>query len=379
MLSKSAIRRREFLYQVHLWTGLIGALLLIPICLTGSYLVFHVAIDSTLNPERHVPSDARVELPPEEYIRIVDEAIPETDPGALFIPAPAGAPVIVATTYPERPAKGEQQHRVFAWVDPASGRILDTNDSKTTFIAWAHRFHFYLAADGTRGRQLVGLSGILLLLSAVTAIWMWWPKPRDLWRSVSWQSRQKTSRNLHFVFGIWIAIPMVILATTGIYLSFPDASARAVGLFTEIEEPIPLAEPIPARPQSDLHSRPADVIEAARGAVGDAAFMALDFPALEQRNWTVTFRGAGGPPTSVLVEDASLRVSRPEAPTPPKAGDRFTHLMHILHDGTELGLAYRWILFVAGLLPGLLLVTGVILWLRRRSLRARAAANRARA
>ena len=379
MLSKSAIRRREFLYQVHLWTGLIGALLLIPICLTGSYLVFHVAIDAALNPERDVEPDAVVALTPGEYIDGVAAAFPETDPGALFIPAPQGAPVIAVTFYPERPDAGEQQHRILLWLHPEDGRVLDTNDSKTTFIAWAHRFHFYLAADGTWGRQLVGLSGILLLVSTVTAIWMWWPRLRDLWRSLTWQTHRKPSRNLHFVFGIWIAVPMLILAATGIYLSFPDASARAVSAFTEIEQPVALQEPVPGRPLAELRSDPSEVIAAGLAAIGEGSFMGVDMPALETADWTVTTRVPGGPPKAVLVTDGTLDTSVPAPPAEPKPGDRLTRLVHALHDGMELNLVYRWIIFVAGLLPSLLLVTGVILWLRRQSLRARAAANRARA
>lgn len=379
MLSKSAIRRKEILYQVHLWTGLIGALLILPVCLTGSYLVFHVPIDTALNPERQVEATASVELAPEQYIDIVDEAFPETDPGVLFIPAPQGAPVLVITTYPELPEYGEQQHRLFAWLHPNDGRILDTNDSKKTFIAWAHRFHFYLSADGGWGRQLVGLSGILLLASVITAIWMWWPKPRDLWRSVSWQKRQKTSRNLHFVFGIWIVIPMLLLSATGIYLAFPGFSAGTVSLFAEIEEPIPLQEPQRATKQSELQSRPAEVIAAAVDSGVSGRLMALDFPAIGTEHWTVTLRPSEGPPHAVLVEDGTLGISTPAPPPEPKAGDRFTHLMHLLHDGIDGGLVYRWILFVTGLLPVVLLITGVILWLRRRKLAARIAANQHKA
>lgn len=378
MLSKSAIRRREVLYQIHLWTGLIGALLLIPISLTGSYLVFHVAIDTALNPEREVERDAVVALAPEEYLRGVAAEFPETDPGALFMPAPQGAPVIAVMFYPERPDAGEQQHRIFVWLHPEDGRVLDANDSKTAFIAWAHRFHFYLSADGTRGRQLVGLIGILLLVSTITAIWMWWPKLRDLWRSLTWQKRQKLSHNLHFVFGIWIAIPMLILAATGIYLSYPDASGRMVSAFTEIEQPVALQEPVPGRPLAELQSTPAEVIAAGLAAIGEGDFLGVDMPVLGTEDWTVTARVPGGPPKAILVRDGTLDTAEPAPPAEPTPGDRFTHLMHILHDGTELGLPYRWIIFIAGLLPTLLLVTGVILWLRRRATKARAAAVRAR-
>ena len=50
-MSKLAWRRTWF--QVHKWIGLILAILIIPLSLTGSALVWDEALDHGLNPQRY--------------------------------------------------------------------------------------------------------------------------------------------------------------------------------------------------------------------------------------------------------------------------------------------------------------------------------------
>src|SRR3546814_9534269 len=63
-MSKQAWRRAWF--QVHKWIGLILAILIIPICLTGSALVWKGATDRIANPARYATSGATI-LPTERY------------------------------------------------------------------------------------------------------------------------------------------------------------------------------------------------------------------------------------------------------------------------------------------------------------------------
>ena len=52
--------------QVHIWIGLLLAILIIPICLTGSALVWHDWLDAQLEPQRHA-SYGEAGLPPSAY------------------------------------------------------------------------------------------------------------------------------------------------------------------------------------------------------------------------------------------------------------------------------------------------------------------------
>jgi len=44
--------------------------------------------------------------------------------------------------------------------------------------------------------------------------------------------------------------------------------------------------------------------------------------------------------------------------------------MRRLHDGTDMGLAWRIIIFIGGIVPALVAITGIVMWLRGRGWRA---------
>ena len=53
--------------------------------------------------------------------------------------------------------------------------------------------------------------------------------------------------------------------------------------------------------------------------------------------------------------------------------------MRRLHDGDDMGPVWQTIIFIGGIIPALLGVTGIIMWLRTRTWRANAKAKRAAA
>jgi uncharacterized iron-regulated membrane protein len=58
-------RLRQLWFQIHKWIGLALAVLIVPISLTGSALVWNDWVDEALNPERRVSAPAS--RPPSAY------------------------------------------------------------------------------------------------------------------------------------------------------------------------------------------------------------------------------------------------------------------------------------------------------------------------
>ena len=50
--------------------------------------------------------------------------------------------------------------------------------------------------------------------------------------------------------------------------------------------------------------------------------------------------------------------------------------MRKIHDGTDMGLVWQVIIFLGGILPAILAITGIIMWARARSWRGELAARR---
>ena len=53
-MSSATIKLRKLWLQVHKWVGLLLAMVIIPVSVTGSALVWHDGLDEMLNPERVV-------------------------------------------------------------------------------------------------------------------------------------------------------------------------------------------------------------------------------------------------------------------------------------------------------------------------------------
>ena len=56
--SARRVSARKLWFQVHKWIGIMLAVLIVPISLTGSALVWHDWLDETLNPQRHAAAPA---------------------------------------------------------------------------------------------------------------------------------------------------------------------------------------------------------------------------------------------------------------------------------------------------------------------------------
>ena len=355
MAGSTTLRLRKIWFQLHKWIGILLAILIIPISLTGSALVWHDWLDEALNPERRTAAVAT--LPASAYEAAARRALA---PGEALVsiayPQSTGPIVAVATRAPA--PGGGRPVRTSLYLDPADGRVLDRARSNEGLVHVFHVLHGSLMVPGV-GRQIVGWIGVFMLLSSLTGLWLWWPLTGGVSRGLRWKRQAATSANLHHQAGFWIAIPLAMLSFTGAWISFPAFFAQISG------DP---AGPSPAERMRRMAAMPAaetrlDVdtalILAQKYATGPLA--AIAWPASKEPQWKITFRGEGG--TAEVVVDDAIGATRPPQPPQPETVAR---TMRRLHDGTGMGAVWQVIIFVGGILPALLAVTGVMMWLRSR-------------
>ena len=353
---------RSFWFQFHKWIGLALAILIIPLCLTGSALVWHDWVDAKLNPERHSLSSGTASLPPSAYVGAARDVLP-TGHGIVSLRMPKGEAVVVTAAPAAQPGVTPRGRpvRTMVYLDPGTGKVIDTARSNAGPVAIMHSLHGNFLYPGW-GRTAVGWVGVAMLISSRTGIWVWWPVAGSLIRGLRWRRHRNFDTNLHHLMGFWISIPLFILSATGVWISFPSVFGPLVGVpapRTPVVRPQPIAAPL-----QSLDSVVAGAAKAVDGKVSG-----IDWPTDRKSEWTVTLGKR-----SAKVDEASGAVEAvPPKPAPPEPVAR---LMRRIHDGTNMGVVWQIIVFLGGLLPAALAVTGVIMWWRARDWRGEVAERR---
>jgi uncharacterized iron-regulated membrane protein len=109
-----------------------------------------------------------------------------------------------------------------------------------------------------------------------------------------------------------------------------------------------------------------DAAHAAAQPHATGSLVSIAWPTQAAPEWRISFRREGGN-AEVKVADASGEATLPSPPRPETTARK----MRRWHDGTGMGPVWQAIIFLAGILPALLAVTGVIMWLRTRRWRGR--------
>ncbi|HYW16865.1 MAG TPA: PepSY-associated TM helix domain-containing protein [Allosphingosinicella sp.] len=360
MASADRSRLRRLWFQIHKWIGLALALLIVPISLTGSALVWHDWLDERLNPERAAAGAAS--LPPSAYAAAARRfAEPGERLSSLAFPRGEG-PVVATLARAGQPAGGRPV-RTLLHLDPASARLLDRSASDEGAVRILHVLHGSLMVPGV-GRQIVGWVGVAMLLSSLTGLWLWWPLSGRFSRGLKWRRRSTTSDNLHHQSGFWVALPLAMLSFTGAWISFPAFFAILSG-----DPPGPsMAERMrrnSALPAAETRLSPDSALAAAR-PLAPGALTGLTWPTGPEAGWKISFARPGGA-AEITVDDRSARATPPK-PAQPETTAR---LMRRLHDGTGMGPVWQTIIFIGGIIPLILAVTGILMWLNVRRVRAR--------
>lgn len=339
------IRLRNFWFQLHKWLGITLAILVIPISLSGSALVWHDWLDEQINPQRYRAAPAPM-LAPSAY---AESALRLAKPGerisSLNFPGERGTVQAVLT----KPSPGGgRPSRATVYLDPATAAPIERAGSGDGILRLLHVLHGSLMVPGV-GRQVVGWVGVAMLISSLTGIWLWWPLKGSIRRGLRWNRRPDFNSNLHFQAGFWISVPLAVLSATGVWISFPTVFSGAPGG--------------PPGGGAQVIEQPRLTPQAAAAAaqpIAQGSLKSLGWPTDKKPEWTVTLKGKGAT-TEVKVQDADA-----SAKLLPRKPETLARTMRRIHDGTGMPFAWQVIIFVGGILPAALAVTGVLMWLRMR-------------
>jgi uncharacterized iron-regulated membrane protein len=363
MRKPNRVRLRGVWVQIHLWLGLTLGVVGVFIGLSGSILVYDRALDTRLNPQRYAISGTQMALPFSAYAERAAQALEgRVRPTAIRLPDGEDGPVIVFA----RAGAGPFQR---VYLDPPTGRVLDTASARDPLL-WIRSFHDSLTLREYSGREIVGVVGIAMLVSSLSGIYLWWPA-RGIGREAFGFRRGFTLlRNLHYTVGFWGALVLATLSFTGIFIAFPDAGRTAVAAFGAVS---PSPRGIQAPEGAGRPIAPDEAVAIARTLYPDASVIGLGFPTGPRGVYRVNLREAGDRSprsgTVLFIDPRSGAILLRADRSTRTAGDGFILWQRILHEGSAFGVAGRIVTLLGGLLPPVLMVTGLFMWLRQRRTR----------
>lgn len=357
---------RAAFFRLHSWLGIVTGVGLLLVAWTGSLVVFNDEIEWVLDPE--VRADpARGVVPLNDVVA----AIQHRHPGLRLELHPQIGPhwVHVAYVY-----QGRTQRMLL--VDPASAAIRrdDAMDGYVfSYSYFLRQLHVRLLM-GYWGRVLVGAFGVTLLLSVLTSLRIYREWFRSLLRLRRNEGRRIFHMDLHKAIGLWSLLFNLMFAVTGAVLGlenlyyriWPPAITDVIAL-----PPPTFAVPVPITPDTLV----------AGLARFDPAFRPTAIGVREDGTLSVS----GDHPGVLAAEGASryeasagtgvVTASR-DARREPWPGYLYNLLdpLHFGYFGERWGLAAGYAVellwFVAGLAPGVLAITGGVMWTIRRGRRA---------
>ena len=136
-------RLRATWLQVHKWIGLTLAILIIPISLTGSALVWKGWVDQQLQPQRYA-SMGPAALPPSAYAGAVAASLQPGERLSELRFQTDGKPLIAVVT---KPSEGRPT-RTQVWIDPRDASIVDRAPANSGIIQVMHVLHGSLMVPG---------------------------------------------------------------------------------------------------------------------------------------------------------------------------------------------------------------------------------------
>lgn len=381
-------RLRRIIFWCHLPIGVLGGIIILIMCVTGTLLAYEKQITSwadTRGYRAHPPSPTVRHLPVETLIAKARQTR-QGVPSSVTLRADAAAPAEISFG---REAK--------LFVNPYSGQVLGEGSPRArSFFRFVTDWHRWLGAKGegrTVARAVTGACNFGFLFLVMSGVYLWWPQKwtKRLVRNVTWFRRGLPPRgrdfNWHNVIGFWSAVPLFIIVLSAVTLSYAWAGNLAYRIVGETP-PAPRSNQPPAntgptrgdkdQPGGEQLARLDAPWARAEQQVSGWQSITLQLPPTPDATLTFSIdQGNGGQPqkrSQLTLDRTTAEVVRWEPFSTYSRGRKLRSILRFAHTGEVAGVAGQTI---AGLVSagGIVMVwTGLAMawrrlrdWLTRRS------------
>ena len=221
LLSKKRKNESWFKYSVrllHIWLGLLSSFVIFTVCITGSIYTFKNQIIDLYNYDKVYVSEENIETI--SYDTISDSFLKKgIKINQITISDAANKSLVIGyiNTITSNPGT--------YYVNPYSGEIVGSGDySLENFFSIVLNIHRSLLINEV-GKQIVGASILIFVGMLISGLILWWPKK---WKQlkqglkIKWNAKfTRINFDLHNVYGFYFFVPLLFIAITGLYVSYP--------------------------------------------------------------------------------------------------------------------------------------------------------------
>jgi uncharacterized iron-regulated membrane protein len=224
---------RPILFWCHLACGVTAGLVIVVLCVTGTALMYQREMQLWADTHSYRTADpaGTPDAPASAIVAAAETSAGQGPATSLVLRADPTMPAAVtvgSTTLYVNP------HTTTVYGEGTGGRLR-------AFFATMTSWHRYMAAsleNRASGRVVTGAANLIFLFIVASGVVLWWPRSLR-WgalRNGVWFRRGLTPKardfNWHHVFGFWSAVPLLVVVSTAVVMSYPWANGmlyRAMG------------------------------------------------------------------------------------------------------------------------------------------------------
>lgn len=350
-------------FFLHSWLGLVSGIFLMLLGISGSALVFLKEIDHMINADllQVLPDGKPLSL--DTIYRKIGNDHPNLAGIAWLNPDAATDEAYEFRLY-QNDGKISTYDLGMISINPYSGKVLregNLKDLHPSIMYWILQFHWSFQL-GIPGMLLATIFGISMLLSSITGLIIY---RKYVWKVLLFKVKIKTnnwrtiSSSLHRIVGVWALAFNVIIFFTGFWMNKFSLNAEYWKKQTV------------SSPANTLSLQSMDqMLITAKRSMPDLILKKVYLPTQPGKNFqasgTVKGQSAVFDVNAVSIDPSTGVVITVERLTEKGIFDKVEATFFPLHVGNFGGFPIKLLYVIIGLLPGLLSITGALLWWRSR-------------
>lgn len=351
-------------FSMHSWLGLITGVFLLLLGISGSALVFMKEIDHLVNADllRVEPTEKILSL--DHIYRKIGSDHPNLAGIAWVNPDAAADEAYEFRLYQNDGKISTYDLRMIS-INPYSGKILREGNLKnlsTGFMHWLFQFHWSFQL-GLPGLLMATIFGITMLLSIITGLVIF---RKYVWKVLLFKVKIRTnnwrtiSSSLHRVVGVWALVFNVVIFFTGFWMNKFSLDREYWNGQTV------------SAPANTMSSQSIDkMLKTAKARMPDLIIKNVYLPTQPGKNFRVrgTVQGQSSifdGINAVSINQITGAVTDITRLSEKGISEKLEATFFPLHVGNFGGFPIKVLYVLIGIMPGLLSITGALLWLRRK-------------